>query len=64
VRVTPAVCDTSHRPDWPALLEQAAAIVRSYDKPVTLRQLFYRLGSGASAHSDLGRASLGCTQII
>ena len=35
--------DTSHRPDWPALLEQAAAIVRGYDTLVTLRQLFYRL---------------------
>lgn len=30
-------------PDWPALLEQAAAIVESYDTLVTLRQLFYRL---------------------
>jgi|KBSMisStaDraftv2_1062788.scaffolds.fasta_scaffold41536_5 hypothetical protein len=36
-------CDTSHRPDWPALLEQAATIVESYDTLVTLRQLFYRL---------------------
>jgi hypothetical protein len=36
-------CDVSHRPDWPALLEQAAAIVQSYDTLVTLRQLFYRL---------------------
>jgi hypothetical protein len=36
-------CDTSHRPDWPALLVQAAAIVTSYDTLVTLRQLFYRL---------------------
>ena len=41
--MTPAVCDTSHRPDWPALLEQAAAIVKSYETEVTLRQLFYRL---------------------
>jgi hypothetical protein len=41
VRLT--VCDTSHRPDWPALLTQAAAIVCSYGTPVTLRQLFYRL---------------------
>jgi hypothetical protein len=43
----PAVCDTSHRPDWPALLEQAAAIVNSYDTQVTLRQLFYRLVAAA-----------------
>ena len=35
--------DTSHHPEWPALLEQAAAIVESYDTLVTLRQLFYRL---------------------
>jgi hypothetical protein len=28
---------------WPAILEHAAAIVRSYDTGVTLRQLFYRL---------------------
>lgn len=33
--MTPAVCDTSQRPDWLALLEQAAAIVHSYDTPVT-----------------------------
>ena len=37
------LCDVSHRPDWPALLERAAAIVESYDTLVTLRQLFYRL---------------------
>jgi len=37
------LCDTSHRPDWPALLRQAADIVNSYDTLVTLRQLFYRL---------------------
>lgn len=30
---------------WPEIVEQAAAIVRSYDTPVTLRQLFYRLVS-------------------
>ena len=36
-------CDVSQRPDWPALLEHAAAIVQSYDTLVTLRQLFYRL---------------------
>ena len=36
-------CDTSHPPDWPALLNHAAAIVASYDTLVTLRQLFYRL---------------------
>ncbi len=35
--------DTSHRPDWPALLRLAAEIVTSYDTSVTLRQLFYRL---------------------
>ena len=40
---TPIPCDVSHRPDWPALLEHAAAIVASYDTSVTLRQLFYRL---------------------
>jgi hypothetical protein len=28
---------------WPAILEQAADIVRGYDTGVTLRQLFYRL---------------------
>lgn len=39
---TLATGDT-HRPDWPALLEHAAAIVASYDTLVTLRQLFYRL---------------------
>jgi hypothetical protein len=36
-------CDTSQRPDWPALIEKAAEIVDSYDTLVTLRQLFYRL---------------------
>lgn len=30
---------------WPDIVAQAAAIVRSYDTPVTLRQLFYRLVS-------------------
>jgi hypothetical protein len=39
----PMPCDVSHRPDWPALLTQAAAIVNGYDTLVTLRQLFYRL---------------------
>ena len=29
--------------NWSALLPEAARIVRSYDTPVTLRQLFYRL---------------------
>ena len=28
---------------WPAILEHASALTRSYDTPVTLRQLFYRL---------------------
>jgi hypothetical protein len=28
---------------WPAVVSRAAAIVESYDTPVTLRQLFYRL---------------------
>lgn len=37
--------DTSHRPNWPELLQRAAAIVESYDTSVTLRQLFYRLVS-------------------
>ena len=36
-------CDTSQRPDWPALLRRAGEIVNSYDTQVTLRQLFYRL---------------------
>jgi hypothetical protein len=31
------------RLNWPALLETAATVVRSYDTSVTLRQLFYRL---------------------
>jgi hypothetical protein len=35
--------NTSHRPNWPELLQQAAVIVESYDTSVTLRQLFYRL---------------------
>ena len=43
VRRTTTVCDVSHRPDWPALLRRAVAIVNSYDTLVTLRQLFYRL---------------------
>jgi hypothetical protein len=38
-----ATRDTSHRPDWPALLQRAAEIVNGYDTQVTLRQLFYRL---------------------
>lgn len=37
--------DTSPGVDWAALLEQAGAIVTSYDTLVTLRQLFYRLVS-------------------
>ena len=35
--------DTSHRPDWPALLRLGTEIVNGYDTQVTLRQLFYRL---------------------
>jgi hypothetical protein len=35
----------SARIEWPAIIERAAAIVRSYDTSVTLRQLFYRLVS-------------------
>jgi len=31
--------------DWSRIVTQAAAIVESYDTPVTLRQLFYRLAS-------------------
>jgi len=31
------------RRDWTAILDRSAAIVRSYDTGVTLRQLFYRL---------------------
>jgi hypothetical protein len=33
------------RIDWPAVISQAAGIVRGYDTSVTLRQLFYRLVS-------------------
>lgn len=33
------------RYNWPVILNRAAAIVRSYDSGVTLRQLFYRLVS-------------------
>ncbi len=33
------------RIDWPAVIDRAADIVRSYDTSVTLRQLFYRLVS-------------------
>jgi hypothetical protein len=33
------------RLDWPAIIDRAAVIVRSYDTSVTLRQLFYRLVS-------------------
>jgi hypothetical protein len=35
----------SRRIDWPAILDRASVIVRSYDTSVTLRQLFYRLVS-------------------
>jgi hypothetical protein len=42
MHLTAATRDVSPR-DWPALLAQAATIVRSYDTLVTLRQLFYRL---------------------
>ena len=34
---------TVMRLDWPAILVDATEIVESYDTPVTLRQLFYRL---------------------
>lgn len=33
------------RIDWPAIVDRAAVIVRTYDTSVTLRQLFYRLVS-------------------
>lgn len=36
---------TRTRLNWPPILERAAAIVRSYDTPVTLRQLHYQLVS-------------------
>src|SRR5262249_12412232 len=36
---------TSPKANWNGILEHAAAIVRSYATPVTLRQLFYRLVS-------------------
>ena len=41
--MTSTICDVSHRPDWPALLQRAAAIIAGYDTAVTLRQSFYRL---------------------
>ncbi len=31
------------RIDWLPVIEEDAAIVRAYDTPVTLRQVFYRL---------------------
>ena len=31
--------------DWPYVLNEARSIVASYETPVTLRQLFYRLVS-------------------
>lgn len=34
---------TTARINWPEVVEVADAIVRTYDTPVTLRQLFYRL---------------------
>jgi hypothetical protein len=45
-------CDTSHYPEWPDLLVQAAAIVESYDSLVTLRQLFYRFVAGEDIDRD------------
>jgi hypothetical protein len=36
------------RRSWPAILAQAAEIIRSYDTAVTLRQLFYRLVSAGT----------------
>ncbi len=41
-------CDVSPLA-WPDLLARAAAIVRSYETLVTLRQLFYRLVAGVAA---------------
>jgi hypothetical protein len=41
----PDTATTTTRLAWPAILDQAAAIVRSYATGVTLRQLFYRLVS-------------------
>ena len=37
------------RMNWPLILVDAAKIVLSYDTPVTLRQLFYRLVAKGSA---------------
>jgi hypothetical protein len=47
--------------DWPPILDRAREIVLSYDTPVTLRQLFYRLVSfqlipnTRSSYQNLGR---------
>lgn len=43
------------RLSWPPIIARAAEIVESYDIPVTLRQLFYRLVA-----EELIRNSLGC----
>lgn len=45
---------------WKTILPHAAAIVNSYDTPITLRQLFYRLVSdgtitGCASFPDLLR---------
>jgi hypothetical protein len=51
------------RLDWPPILERADEIVRGYQIPVTLRQLFYRLvaegelPNSTSAYNRLGRLS-------
>jgi hypothetical protein len=55
----PAVDRVVVRLDWQPILERAAEIVDSYETPVTLRQLFYRLvgdRSGCRAVSDVGGA--------
>src|SRR5262249_49539606 len=41
----PLEVGVSERIGWPVIIERAAAIVRSYNTSVTLRQLFYRLVS-------------------
>jgi hypothetical protein len=51
------------RIDWESVLEHAAGIARSYDTPVTLRQVFYRLVADAtivntfSSYTRLARLS-------
>ena len=43
------------RIEWPAIIDRAAAIVRSYDTSVTLRQLFYQLVSAQLLPNTVAR---------